>query len=129
MHHARAIYQHQAYLDRFVGTPRSNVVVQLGGSEPLLLAEAAKILQDYGYSEININVGCPSPNVQQGKFGAVLMKSPRVVADILNEMQKKSISIPVTVKCRIGVDHLDSFEFLHGFVSIDQVKKENIILT
>ncbi|KAI8338944.1 tRNA-dihydrouridine synthase [Chlamydoabsidia padenii] len=116
MHHAHAIHHHQTHLDRFVGTPRPNVVVQLGGSEPTLLANAAKLLQDYGYAEVNVNVGCPSPNVQHGHFGAVLMKTPDLVAEILNAMEKKNVSIPVTVKCRIGVDHLDSFDFLHHFV-------------
>ncbi|ORZ21190.1 tRNA-dihydrouridine synthase [Absidia repens] len=115
MHHPHAIHQHQDHLDRFIGTPRPNVIVQLGGSDPNLLSSAAKLLQDYGYSEININVGCPSPSVQQGQFGAILMKTPSLVADILNAMEGK-VSIPVTIKCRIGVDHLDTSEFFHHFV-------------
>ncbi|KAI8089373.1 tRNA-dihydrouridine synthase [Halteromyces radiatus] len=115
MHHAQAIHQHQSHLDRFVGTPRPNVVVQLGGSDPKIMATATRLLEDYGYSEVNINVGCPSANVQHGNFGAVLMKTPDIIADILEEMNKM-VSIPVTVKCRIGVDDLDSFDFFHGFV-------------
>ncbi|KAI8997835.1 dihydrouridine synthase-domain-containing protein [Pilobolus umbonatus] len=117
MYHSEAILHHQGHLDRFVGKPRSNVVVQLGGSQPDSMAKAAKVLQENGYSEVNINVGCPSPNVQHGQFGAVLMKTPNKVADILSTMDKYNVHIPVTVKCRIGVDHQDSMEFLENFVS------------
>ncbi|CAO3692184.1 unnamed protein product [Rhizopus stolonifer] len=81
------------------------------------MARAAKILEEYGYSEVNLNVGCPSQNVQSGMFGAILMKTPHVVADILSAMEKNNVRIPVTVKCRIGVDRQDDFEFLHTFVS------------
>ncbi|CEG63496.1 hypothetical protein RMATCC62417_00628 [Rhizopus microsporus] len=116
MYHCHAIVNHRDHLDRFVGKPRSNVVVQLGGSDPDAMATAAKVLQDYGYSEVNINAGCPSPNVQSGQFGAVLMKTPHIVADILSAMDKHHVRIPVTVKCRIGVDHQESFEFLYNFV-------------
>ncbi|CEG84575.1 hypothetical protein RMATCC62417_18356 [Rhizopus microsporus] len=116
MYHCHAIVNHRDHLDRFVGKPRSNVVVQLGGSDPDAMATAAKALQDYGYSEVNINAGCPSPNVQSGQFGAVLMKTPHIVADILSAMDKHHVRIPVTVKCRIGVDHQESFEFLYDFV-------------
>lgn len=116
MYHCQAILHHADHLDRFVGTPRSNVVVQLGGSNPDDMARAAKILEEYGYSEVNLNVGCPSQNVQSGMFGAILMKTPHVVADILSAMEKNNVRIPVTVKCRIGVDRQDNFEFLHTFV-------------
>ncbi|KAI8388042.1 tRNA-dihydrouridine synthase [Radiomyces spectabilis] len=116
MHHAHAILHHSDHLARFVGRPRSNVVVQLGGSEPQLMAKAAKILEDNGYQEVNINVGCPSPRVQSGQFGAVLMKSPDVVAKILEAMTTAEVSIPVTIKCRLGVDDLDTFDFLYQFV-------------
>ncbi|KAG1047817.1 hypothetical protein G6F43_009759 [Rhizopus delemar] len=117
MYHCQAILHHVDHLDRFVGKPRSNIIVQLGGSDPDLMAKATQVLQDYGYRQVNINVGCPSKNVQSGQFGAVLMKKPQVVADILSAMEKYNVHIPVTVKCRIGVDHQDSFEFLHNFVT------------
>jgi tRNA-dihydrouridine synthase A len=82
------------------------VALQLGGSEPALLAEAARIGADFGYDEINLNVGCPSDRVQSGKFGACLMLEPELVADCVAAMRAKA-SVPVTVKCRIGVDDQD----------------------
>jgi tRNA-dihydrouridine synthase A len=87
--------------------PREHpVALQLGGSEPALLAEAAKIGEDFGYDEINLNVGCPSDRVQSGKFGACLMLEPNLVADCVSAMCD-AVSVPVTVKCRIGVDDQD----------------------
>src|ERR1700761_8229452 len=82
------------------------VALQLGGSEPEKLAEAAKIGADFGYAEINLNVGCPSDRVQSGKFGACLMREPELVAECVAAM-RRAVSIPVTVKCRIGVDDQD----------------------
>lgn len=82
------------------------VAVQLGGSEPEALAEAARIAEGFGYDEINLNVGCPSDRVQSGRFGACLMREPALVADCVSAM-RKSVSVPVTVKCRIGVDEQD----------------------
>lgn len=79
------------------------VALQLGGSDPARLAEAAKIGADFGYDEINLNVGCPSDRVQSGAFGACLMKEPELVADCVGAMSNV-VDIPVTVKCRIGVD-------------------------
>ena len=79
------------------------VAVQLGGSEPRELAEAARICADFGYSEINLNVGCPSDRVQDGRFGACLMREPGLVAECVTAM-KRAVDVPVTVKCRIGVD-------------------------
>ncbi|KAI8884441.1 dihydrouridine synthase, partial [Backusella circina FSU 941] len=117
MYHSQAITHHADHLDRFVGKPRSNVVVQLGGSDPDNMAQAARILQDHGYHQVNINVGCPSQSVQHGQFGAVLMKKPDLVAEILSTMDKYHVTIPVTVKCRIGIDAEDSFEFLYNFVN------------
>ena len=117
MHHCQAILHHADHLERFVGTPRFNVVVQLGGSDVEHMAQATKLLQDHGYSEVNINNGCPSPNVQHGSFGAVLMKTPHLMADMLSAMAKYNVTIPVTVKCRTGIDHQDDFEFLHNYVS------------
>lgn len=82
------------------------VALQLGGSDPLKLAEAARIAADFGYDEINLNVGCPSDRVQSGAFGACLMLTPQLVADCVTAM-RKAVNIPVTVKCRIGVDDQD----------------------
>ncbi len=82
------------------------VALQLGGSDPAKLAEAARIGEGYGYDEINLNVGCPSDRVQSGTFGACLMKTPELVAECVAAM-KGVVAIPVTVKCRIGVDHQD----------------------
>nr|WP_312054251.1 tRNA dihydrouridine(20/20a) synthase DusA [Brevundimonas diminuta] len=82
------------------------VALQLGGSDPTQLAEAAKIGEAYGYDEINLNVGCPSDRVQSGKFGACLMREPELVADCMAAI-KEAVSVPATVKCRIGVDDQD----------------------
>lgn len=82
------------------------VALQLGGSEPKLLAEAARIGEGFGYSEINLNVGCPSDRVQSGAFGACLMREPQLVAQSMAAMAR-AVSIPVTVKCRLGVDEQD----------------------
>ncbi|CAN7728346.1 tRNA dihydrouridine(20/20a) synthase DusA [Mesorhizobium sp. LjNodule214] len=82
------------------------VALQLGGSDPQKLAEAARIGEAFGYDEINLNVGCPSDRVQSGTFGACLMKTPVLVADCVAAM-KTAVKIPVTVKCRIGVDEQD----------------------
>jgi len=87
------------------------VACQLGGSEPEDMAEAARIVADFGYDEVNINVGCPSDRVQSGRFGACLMQEPDTVAASVEAM-KAAVSIPVTVKCRIGVDDQDPEEAL-----------------
>ena len=82
------------------------VALQLGGSEPDQLAEAARIGQAFGYDEINLNVGCPSDRVQSGRFGACLMREPALVADCMSAI-REAVSVPATVKCRIGVDDQD----------------------
>lgn len=82
------------------------VAVQLGGADPRELAEAARICADFGYCEINLNVGCPSDRVQDGRFGACLMREPALVAECVSAM-KRAVDVPVTVKCRIGVDEQD----------------------
>jgi len=87
------------------------VAVQLGGSDPRELAEAARICADFGYDEINLNVGCPSDRVQNGRFGACLMLEPALVGECVSAM-KAAVSLPVTVKCRIGVDEQDPEEAL-----------------
>lgn len=89
--------------------------LQLGGSDPAQLAQCALFGERAGYQEINLNVGCPSDRVQSGAFGACLMASPTLVADCVRAMQD-AVSIPVTVKCRLGIDNQDSEEFLVNFV-------------
>ena len=92
------------------------VALQLGGSSPKLLAEAAKIGEDFGYDEINLNLGCPSKKVEKNKFGACLMKEPNLVADCLTEMQNKT-RLPVTIKTRIGYDNVEDYENFYNFIS------------
>jgi tRNA-dihydrouridine synthase A len=92
------------------------VALQLGGCEPKALAQCAAIGADFGYDEINLNVGCPSDRVQEGRFGACLMAEPALVADCVAAM-KAAVAIPVTVKCRIGIDDQDSEADLERFVS------------
>ena len=91
------------------------VALQLGGSDPADLAQAAKIGADLGYDEINLNVGCPSDRVQSGRFGACLMREPQLVADCMAAMAA-AVSVPVTVKCRIGVDDQDPQQSLPAMV-------------
>lgn len=91
------------------------VVLQLGGANPDELAKCAKIGEQYGYDEINLNVGCPSDRVQHYKIGACLMAEPTLVADCIKAMQDV-VNIPITVKHRIGIDNFDSFEFMQDFV-------------
>ncbi len=91
------------------------VALQLGGSDPDMLSDAAKIGEDYGYCEINLNVGCPSDRVQEGRFGACLMAEPQLVADCVAAM-RLAVKIPVTVKSRIGIDDQDEAEGLDRFV-------------
>jgi len=91
------------------------LVCQLGGNDPEKLALCAKICEEMGYSEVNLNVGCPSDRVQSGAFGACLMKDPELVAKIMKKMND-SVNIPCTVKCRLGVDDFDSYEFASNFV-------------
>ena len=92
------------------------VALQLGGSDPQALAQSARIGADFGYDEINLNVGCPSDRVQEGRFGACLMIEPALVADCVAAM-KAAVKIPVTVKCRIGVDDQDPAEALFSFAA------------
>ena len=92
------------------------LVLQLGGSDPSAMAQCAKLAEQRGYDEININVGCPSDRVQNGRFGACLMAEPSVVAQCVEQMQAV-VDIPITVKSRIGIDDHDSYEFLHQFIT------------
>src|SRR5258706_5122303 len=102
--------------DRLLGFDPAEhpVAVQLGGSEPRALASCARIAEDFGYDEINLNIGCPSDRVQEGRFGACLMTEPRLVGECIAAM-KASVAIPVTVKCRIGVDDQDPEPALDTF--------------
>ena len=93
------------------------LALQVGGSSPKLLAESARTGEDFGYDEINLNLGCPSRKVQKNKFGACLMKEPSLVADCLTEMIS-SCKIPVTVKTRIGYNNVEDYEILQNFIEI-----------
>ncbi|MEK9874485.1 MAG: tRNA dihydrouridine(20/20a) synthase DusA [Pelagibacteraceae bacterium] len=92
------------------------VALQIGGSSPRLLAEASKIGEDFGYDEINLNLGCPSKKVEKNKFGACLMKEPNLVADCLSKMQSAT-KLPVTIKTRIGYDNVEDYENFYNFIS------------
>lgn len=93
------------------------IALQLGGSDPGKLADAAELGEARGYDEINLNVGCPSDRVQEGRFGACLMAEPHLVAECVASMQAR-VSVPVTVKCRIGIDDQDSERDLQRFIDI-----------
>ena len=99
------------------------LALQVGGSSPTLLAEAAKTGEDFGYDEINLNLGCPSKKVEKNKFGACLMKEPNLVADCLNKMQSVC-KLPITIKTRIGYDDVEDYENLYKFIEI--LKKTGI---
>jgi len=99
------------------------VALQLGGSDPKALAQSARIGEDFGYDEINLNVGCPSDRVQEGRFGACLMAEPALVADSVAGI-KATVKIPVTVKCRIGIDEQDPEQALFAFT--DAVKAAGV---
>ena len=92
------------------------VALQLGGSSPAELAQCARLGEQYGYDEINLNCGCPSERVQHGAFGACLMAEPQLVADCVKAM-RNAVSIPVTVKHRLGIDSIEAYEFVQGFVA------------
>ncbi len=108
--------------ERLLGYDRAEhpVVLQIGGSEPGELARGARMAEDAGFDEVNLNIGCPSERVQRGAFGACLMREPDLVADGVAAM-RAAVKIPVTVKCRIGVDDQDPREALFGFV--DRIAK------
>jgi len=91
------------------------VTLQIGGSNPIELAEACKISEDYGYKEVNLNLGCPSKKVQKNKFGACLMQEPDLVAKCIESMTK-STKLPVTIKTRIGYNDVEDFDFLRSFI-------------
>ena len=97
-------------------TDEHPLVLLLGGSDPSALAEASSISEKFGYSEVNLNVGCPSSKVQKGRFGAILMKEPKLVSKCISQM-KEATTLPVTVKCRIGVDDMDQNIHLDNFIN------------
>src|SRR4249919_2248049 len=109
MVHAQAVLQGDRA--RLLGFDDSEhpVALQLGGSDPQALAAAALVGAEWGYDEVNLNVGCPSDRVQAGRFGACLMKEPALVADCIDAMRAAS-PVPVTVKCRLGVDEQEDFD-------------------
>lgn len=123
------LYTEMATADAVVFGPRERLIgldpaerpvaLQLGGADPKRLKEAARIGVDFGYDEINLNCGCPSDRVQSGKFGACLMREPALAADCVDAMAR-AVAVPVTVKCRIGVDEQEPREALFAFA--DQVK-------
>jgi tRNA-dihydrouridine synthase A len=92
------------------------VAAQLGGSEPQDLARCAKLVEQYGYDEVNLNIGCPSERVQRGAFGACLMAEPELVADCVRAI-REAVKIPVTVKHRLGLNRIEDFSFVENFVS------------
>ncbi len=108
------IHGNTARLLRFDASERP-LVLQLGGADPSEMAHCARLAQDYGFDEVNINVGCPSDRVQHNKIGACLMAEPDTVANLVQVMQAE-VDIPVTVKHRIGIDDFDSYEFMRDFV-------------
>ncbi|MET0329294.1 MAG: tRNA dihydrouridine(20/20a) synthase DusA [Luteimonas sp.] len=115
MVHANAVI-HGDRSRLLASTPeQAPVALQLGGCEPVLLAQAARIAADHGFDEVNLNCGCPSDRVQAGRFGACLMREPAVVADCVAAMVAAS-DVPVTVKCRLGVDEDDDYEVFAAFV-------------
>ncbi|WP_440130253.1 tRNA dihydrouridine(20/20a) synthase DusA [Trinickia symbiotica] len=105
------VARHLAFTD-----DEAPVALQLGGSEPEDLARAARLGEQWGYDEINLNCGCPSERVQRGAFGACLMKEPRLVADCVKAMRDAVTTVPVTVKHRIGVDDVEDYAFVRDFV-------------
>ena len=111
---------HQLDFNKSIESP---VALQLGGSNPDELAKCSGIAESMGYDEINLNLGCPSERVQKGSFGACLMIEPKLVQKCLNAM-KQSVSIPVTAKCRTGIDKIEDYDFLRCF--IEGIANQNI---
>lgn len=118
-------------LPRFLGhhADEAPVVLQLGGSEPKALATCSRFGEEWGYSEINLNVGCPSDRVQNNMIGACLMAHPQIVADAVKAMKDAVERVPVTVKCRIGIDDQESFSLLEEFVGkIQQAGVDGVVI-
>ena len=117
------IHGNATHLLDFNKSIESPVALQLGGSDPDELAKCSEIAESMGYDEINLNLGCPSERVQKGSFGACLMIEPNLVQRCLNAM-KQSVSIPVTAKCRTGIDKIEDYDFLQSFV--EGIANQNI---
>lgn len=125
---AQAITHGKEYLIDHNPEEENPCTLQLGGSDRDVLAKACKVGEKFGYDAINLNAGCPSDKVQSGSFGAILMRTPEVITDCLKAMQD-AVSIPVTVKTRIGVDELDDFEYTKKIVaSVYDTGSRHIIL-
>ena len=103
------------------------LALQIGGSSPKILAEATKIGEDFGYDEINLNLGCPSKKVQKNRFGACLMKEPNLVGDCINEM-RNSCTIPISAKTRIGYNEIEDYDFFKSFIEIIKKAGSNIFI-
>ena len=103
------------------------LALQIGGSSPKILAEATKIGEDFGYDEINLNLGCPSKKVQKNRFGACLMKEPNLVGDCINEM-RNSCTIPISAKTRIGYNEIEDYNFFKSFIEIIKKAGSNIFI-
>ena len=103
------------------------LALQIGGSSPKILAEAAKIGEDFGYDEINLNLGCPSKKVQRNRFGACLMKEPNLVGECINEMSN-SCTIPISAKTRIGYNEIEDYDFFKSFIEIIKKAGSNIFI-
>ena len=114
---AKAIINGDRYLLLNFNLKEKPLALQIGGSEPKELAEATKIAEDYGYDEINLNLGCPSRKVQKNKFGACLIKEPELVGECVSEM-KNACNLPITIKTRIGYDDNENYEYLKKFIDI-----------
>ena len=128
MLHARAVIHGKREQLLGFSNGQSPLVLQLGGSDPSELAQAARIGEDNGYDEINLNVGCPSDRVQSGNFGAALMLEPDLTARLVAAM-REAVDIPVTVKCRIGVDEQDAEnDFNHFIDTVAKIGCEHFIV-
>ena len=103
------------------------LALQIGGSSPKILSEAAKIGEDFGYDEINLNLGCPSKKVQKNRFGACLMKEPDLVGECINEMSN-SCTIPISAKTRIGYNEVEDYDFFKSFIEIIKKAGSNIFI-
>jgi len=103
------------------------LALQIGGSSPKILAEVAKIGEDFGYDEINLNLGCPSKKVQKNRFGACLMKEPNLVGECINEM-RNSCTIPISAKTRIGYNEVEDYDFFKSFIEIIKKAGSNIFI-
>jgi len=113
LHNEQKVGEQKRFLDYHPA--EHPLALQLGGSDPKALAQCTQMAADAGFDEVNLNVGCPSDRVKSGAFGACLMAQPELVADCISAMQAK-VDIPVTVKCRIGIDDMEGYEALENFV-------------